>query len=228
VQIHQVFCVLYTLTKIRGSKMVARLLPHQVHLLESNLVELQRCDRSQHRTWQSRYVLLLWLSVLVLAPFDLATMDSASTPNAATPSAPSTSSTLTPAQMPASHTDSTSAASDIDTHTHTDAPSLPLATRLSLTGQAFLADPGKTREAGAELLARLLTRKDTVRTHLGEFLDHANRILLDPQTNMYSRTGWLASVALVLKYGRRDELLLVLPRVAPSILTAPLMIPGLR
>ncbi|RYG55925.1 hypothetical protein EON66_04150 [archaeon] len=33
-------------------------------------------DASDHSNWETRYILLLWLSILVLVPFDLRTVDS--------------------------------------------------------------------------------------------------------------------------------------------------------
>jgi hypothetical protein len=47
-------------------------LPNEVYLLEPVLSSLS----SSNLQWQSTYILLLWLSLICLAPFDLATIES--------------------------------------------------------------------------------------------------------------------------------------------------------
>ncbi|KAA8916148.1 hypothetical protein TRICI_001697 [Trichomonascus ciferrii] len=64
--------VLYTLCKIRGAKVVSRFFSSRVTLL-GEVVEM--LVNSGGRSWQTRYVLLLWLSILVLAPFSLDKFD---------------------------------------------------------------------------------------------------------------------------------------------------------
>jgi hypothetical protein len=50
--------------------------PHAVADLEPALSFLQKQSSTDFETWQTRYSLLLWLSMIVLIPFDLATVDS--------------------------------------------------------------------------------------------------------------------------------------------------------
>ena len=70
--------VVYTLSKVRGYKVVRQLLPKEVSQLEPVLHLLQSQDREDYGTWETRYSLLLWLSLLVRVPFDLTTIDSTS------------------------------------------------------------------------------------------------------------------------------------------------------
>lgn len=72
----QAFRYLYLITKMRGFKQVVRLLPHEVADMEPllNLIEAQ--DPNDHETWETRYILLLWLSIVSLIPFDLRRLDS--------------------------------------------------------------------------------------------------------------------------------------------------------
>lgn len=73
---------MYHYTKIRGYKVtstdlgsrtnVVRFLPNEVYLLELVLEALSFSNLQ----WQTTYVLLLWLSLICLAPFDLATIES--------------------------------------------------------------------------------------------------------------------------------------------------------
>lgn len=50
--------------------------PHTVADLEPLLDCLECQDVVEYETWESRYSLLLWMSIVVLIPFDLASVDS--------------------------------------------------------------------------------------------------------------------------------------------------------
>ncbi|KAF0738797.1 hypothetical protein Ae201684P_008914 [Aphanomyces euteiches] len=76
IQLHRSSQVLYLLCKVRGYKTIIKLLPHDVAEFEPVLQLLQSQDRDDFITWEIRYVLLLWLSILALVPFDLKTIDS--------------------------------------------------------------------------------------------------------------------------------------------------------
>ncbi|KAF1791136.1 Tubulin-folding cofactor D [Phytophthora cactorum] len=77
-RLHKLFQIVYQLCKVRGYKTVVKLLPHEVSDFEPTLQLLQSQDRTDHSAWETRYVLLLWLSMLCLVPFDLNTIDSSS------------------------------------------------------------------------------------------------------------------------------------------------------
>ncbi len=64
------------LIKVRKAKVVARHFPHEVADVEPVLALLERQDPRAVDNWETRYVLLLWMSMLVLIPFDLARFDS--------------------------------------------------------------------------------------------------------------------------------------------------------
>ena len=68
--------VLYFLAKVRGFKVVVKFFPHSVADLEPCLDLLEKQDALDAETWETRYVLLLWLSILVMVPFGLSTVDS--------------------------------------------------------------------------------------------------------------------------------------------------------
>ncbi|KAK3324304.1 tubulin folding cofactor D C terminal-domain-containing protein [Cercophora scortea] len=83
--------ILYTLCKIRGEKVIVRFLSNETRYLELLLSALEEFERRSGPgpgsgsgpgtttapwTWEERYVVLLWLSHLMLAPFDLATISS--------------------------------------------------------------------------------------------------------------------------------------------------------
>ncbi|GAB6032084.1 hypothetical protein CHUAL_010448 [Chamberlinius hualienensis] len=72
---HQCFKLLYTITKVRGYKVVLRHLPHEVSHLEPVLYLLDQQDSRDTTTWETRYMLLLWLSIIVMIPFQLTRLD---------------------------------------------------------------------------------------------------------------------------------------------------------
>ena len=74
--LHRQLQVVYALTKTRGYKRIIKLLPHEVADVEPVVQALVCHDAGEHGTWETRYVLLLWLSILVLMPFPLDTLDS--------------------------------------------------------------------------------------------------------------------------------------------------------
>ncbi|KAJ3170509.1 hypothetical protein HDU87_008744 [Geranomyces variabilis] len=80
--------LLYHLSKVRGHKTVIKFFPHEVADLEPVLFVLESVTTmnkaggtvprasSDSQLWEGRYVLLLWLSLLSMVPFDLKTVDS--------------------------------------------------------------------------------------------------------------------------------------------------------
>lgn len=63
--------VVYKLMKIRSWKVILKLLPNDVRLFGKLLEELEALPREQDAQWRTRYVLLLWLSLIALTPFDM-------------------------------------------------------------------------------------------------------------------------------------------------------------
>ena len=74
--LHKLLCLIYQLCKVRGYKHVVKIFPHEVADVEPCVQALVCQDVTEHKTWEMRYVLLLWLSILVLIPFPLNTLDS--------------------------------------------------------------------------------------------------------------------------------------------------------
>ncbi|KAG9231315.1 putative tubulin-specific chaperone D [Amylocarpus encephaloides] len=91
----QAICLLlYTLCKIRGEKVIVRFLTTETKHLELLMSALENGgqvladseDSTPAWSWEERYITLLWLSQLLLVPFDLASIsswdhDAASFPN---------------------------------------------------------------------------------------------------------------------------------------------------
>ncbi|XP_028395379.1 tubulin-specific chaperone D-like [Dendronephthya gigantea] len=71
----QAFKYLYLFTKVRGSKYIVRLFPHEVQDVEKVLSLLNKQNPSDHESWEARYILLLWLSIVCMVPFDMSRFD---------------------------------------------------------------------------------------------------------------------------------------------------------
>lgn len=72
---HLAFKCIYLLSKVRGAKVIVRWFSHEVSDLEPALQLLQNQDKSDAETWETRYVLLLWLYMIIMIPFDLSRLD---------------------------------------------------------------------------------------------------------------------------------------------------------
>ncbi|NXM87156.1 TBCD protein, partial [Oenanthe oenanthe] len=73
--VHLAFKFLYIITKVRGYKRFLPLFPHEVRDLQPVLDMLAKQSPRDPETWETRYMLLLWLSMICLIPFDLARFD---------------------------------------------------------------------------------------------------------------------------------------------------------
>ena len=104
----------------------------------------QSQDAADTAQWGTTYAMLMWLSILVLIPFDLSTVDSRAT---GAPAAAGSGS---------------------------DGGERTLVRSIVRVCQAHLSDSGPTRNAAAVAIARLLTRPDMVTSHLDVFLGWAN------------------------------------------------------
>ncbi|XP_051905785.1 tubulin-specific chaperone D isoform X1 [Hippocampus zosterae] len=72
---HLGFKFLYIICKVRVYKIFIRRLPHEVADIEPVLDSLSKQDPTDTETWSTRYILLLWLSMTCLTPFDLSRLD---------------------------------------------------------------------------------------------------------------------------------------------------------
>jgi hypothetical protein len=71
----QAFRYLYLISKVRGPKVILRWFSHEVADLDPVLSLLEKQDSASYQIWEARYILLLWLSIIVIVPFDLSLMD---------------------------------------------------------------------------------------------------------------------------------------------------------
>ncbi|KAH8868717.1 Tubulin-specific chaperone D [Schistosoma japonicum] len=73
--LHFAFRILYLMIKTRGYKAIIHLMPHTVDDIEPSLNLLMKQDIDNSENWKTRYVLMLWLSILVMVPFNLEHLD---------------------------------------------------------------------------------------------------------------------------------------------------------
>ncbi|KAI9759758.1 MAG: hypothetical protein M4579_002143 [Chaenotheca gracillima] len=143
--------LLYTFCKIRGHKVVSRFFLNHPRYLEPLMLSFQKWthpeniasadieDQDGPLSWEGRYVVLLWLSHLMLAPFDLSLMSSLESSAGAEASEAGL-------QLP---------------------QGLPkIAIRLLNFGFEHIASPSKEREPAIALLVRLAVRQDMFRQNL--------------------------------------------------------------
>ena len=73
--VNETFKYLYSLTKMRNFKKTVQYLPHEINDFEPVLTLLARQNMQDVNSWQTRYMLLLWLSIVCMVPFDLNRFD---------------------------------------------------------------------------------------------------------------------------------------------------------
>eukprot|EP00808_Paulinella_micropora_P015587 g36921.t1 len=71
-----VFHIVHILAKVRGFKVVSKCFPHKVSDLEPAYEFLKAQKEHDHSSWEVRHGLFLWLSMIILIPFDLQTVES--------------------------------------------------------------------------------------------------------------------------------------------------------
>jgi hypothetical protein len=83
-EFHPLFSLLYLFTKVRGYKTIRNLkmylllvkfFSHEAVEMEPLLKFVSGIDKSWYELWEMRFVLLLWLSLTCLIPFDLKVVD---------------------------------------------------------------------------------------------------------------------------------------------------------
>ncbi|KAI1210810.1 tubulin folding cofactor D C terminal-domain-containing protein [Annulohypoxylon truncatum] len=129
--------ILYSFCKIRGEKVIVRFLNVETRYLELLLLAIEDSEREADSantwTWHERYIILLWLSQLFLAPFDLSTISSGDADDLDRSIVPGFE---WPSRVPG-----------------ITLRVLPLAIK-------YLASPGKERDGAKALLVRVAMRKD--------------------------------------------------------------------
>lgn len=72
---HLAFKYMFVIVNVRGYKVVVSHLPHEVIDFEPVLKLIEAQDPNDSDNWTTRYILLLWLSIIVIIPFDMSRFD---------------------------------------------------------------------------------------------------------------------------------------------------------
>uniref|UniRef100_A0AAR5P213 Tubulin-specific chaperone D C-terminal domain-containing protein n=1 Tax=Dendroctonus ponderosae TaxID=77166 RepID=A0AAR5P213_DENPD len=72
---HVAFSYMAVVVNVRGYKDIVKHLPHEVADFEPVLCLLESQDPRDTNTWTTRYILLLWLSIIIMIPFHLSRFD---------------------------------------------------------------------------------------------------------------------------------------------------------
>jgi tubulin-specific chaperone D len=192
--------VLYTLCKVRGYKVIVRLLNNEPRYVAPMLHALRQWDASRIRHgsigvgWEENYIMLLWLSHLMLAPFELSTL-------------------------------STSNDVLLDPALQTLAQGLPeVAVDVLAQGFQHISSPSKERESAVILLVRLALRRDMQAEQLAQKLvDYTARRLAEPSTetpvSVYDALGLLSLLYSILNLASDLETAPWLNRVFKTVRT---------
>ncbi len=178
--------VLYTLCKVRGLKVIIRFLNNEPKYIEpmlSCLVHWQSAPNltgSAKMLWEERYIMLVWLSHLLLAPFDLASISSLLLIND----------------------------KHLPRDLHRELPNI--AVSLLSKAWISLAQPSKEREGASMLIVRLALRPDMQRQGLLQKTAHVVMEELAQTTegaaiSVYEDLGLLSILAGIMNSGLDDD-----------------------
>lgn len=187
--------VLYILCKVRGEKIIVGLLNNEPKYLEPLVSALEEAtivsnadsDVRDGYTWEERYVLFLWLSHLLLAPFDLASISRSNSKGV-----PSYSKVKLPLNL----------------------PSIP--SRLVAIDLQYLGSATKEQSAAATQLVRMCLRPDmrqiglldSVAIHVMKQFDR----VCEP-FNLHQSLGNLNFLSQLVSSGNQQEIGHLLPRI---------------
>jgi 3-methyladenine DNA glycosylase AlkC len=165
--------ILYTLCKVRGAKVIVGFLNNEPRYLEPILATLENVTLAENADvvdWKVPYILLLWLSHLLLTPFDLASISANSLPQGSEP---------------------------IRLQIHDALP--PVAQRIVYLGTSYLSASTKAQDAAAAMLVRLATRPDMQKLQVADaLLTYAVSEISSPaesSTTIYRQLGPLRFLA---------------------------------
>ncbi|KAJ2754193.1 hypothetical protein H4S06_003616, partial [Coemansia sp. BCRC 34490] len=145
------FDLAYTICKVRGYKVVLRFFPHGVADVEPvfAMLWLHSSVDAGEPSWTTKYILLIWLSLLAMVPFDMDSIDSGLL-------------SLPPLSL-----------STINSSGRINASASTLVARWIELGKLHLNKSGCEMEGSAVMLARLLSRRDTLEKEQPEFISWA-------------------------------------------------------
>uniref|UniRef100_A0A3B3Z090 Tubulin-specific chaperone D n=1 Tax=Poecilia mexicana TaxID=48701 RepID=A0A3B3Z090_9TELE len=191
--VHLSFQFLYVICKVRGYKVFMQLLPHEVADVHPVLEMISRQDPTDLKTWETRYMLLLWLSMTCLIPFDLSRLDGHLESEGVRVKEPVMERILAVAKV-----------SDVRRHEH-----------------SCMVSHNNGRYQKPINLEEFMTRPDVKQKHLGCFLDWSLTSISqssgDSMIEIRKLDGALQSLAKLFKHGKRDDFLQYAPIVLRNL-----------
>ncbi|XP_017771538.1 PREDICTED: tubulin-specific chaperone D [Nicrophorus vespilloides] len=166
---HETFKYMYFLINVRGYKVIVRHLPHEVADFEPVLKLLEAQDPNDSKNWTTRYVLLLWLSIIVMIPFHMSRLDG------------------------------------FEEGKGGDQKTVMF--RVMEICKTYTVVGDKCRDAAAYLISKYLTRTDVKEQYLSSFLNWACELSVEKDSSSFIKYGTLSSVAMIIKHGKRDDIL---------------------
>ena len=203
--------------------MIVKFVPHEVSDLEPLVALLKGLSAEERREhWQVPYSLMVWLSMVVMVPFDLSIIDSSSLSAETLPAETlpaETASEKASAEAYKAAVEVDEAPKDVQGAVGGESEggwAMPLVESLERLGRSQLGATGPARDAAAAMLARLLTRPG-LQAQLSRFLRWGTEQLsaarlaeTDGQSGALAASfvavGVYACLATVFKLGDRNEL----------------------
>ena len=223
---------IYSISKVRGTKHIQKFLTHDVSDVEPVLYALRIMEEESKsgmstststneelgirnnvafHTWESVRVLLVWIGMLSLVPFDLNTIDSSLKLNTSAKE----NIVMNEYEHDNEHENENDQKHEEENDEDKKEVQMTLIESMLFTTRAHLSDPGTTREAAARSLSMLLSRPDLETTHLQQFVQYSNTILEqymnsnDPSggKGIFIVMGVVQTLSAIFKTGSRSNLM---------------------
>ncbi|XP_030384442.1 tubulin-specific chaperone D [Scaptodrosophila lebanonensis] len=180
---HAAFKYMYIISKVRTYKVLVKCMPHELSDLEFVLELLEKQDPKEFANWETRYMLLLWMSILVLNPFHMSRLDAYDAQPNTAPMNATTNCVLS-------------------NHVNTKTPKME---RIFELCKLYASTNDTCSNMAAYLSAKYFIRADIKDLYLERFLDWV--IEQHQADTLNVKFGQLAAVAAILKHGKREDLL---------------------
>ncbi|KAL1475621.1 hypothetical protein MTO96_019301 [Rhipicephalus appendiculatus] len=184
--LHACMRFLVVVTKVRGYKVVVNHLPHELSDIEPVLALLERVAPDSLKLRPATYMLLLWLGVLSMVPFQLSRLDSGD-------------SGVKPVAQRAPD-------SIVKKYCHENA-----ALRYTKVMKANLTAIQKANDASSFLSAHFITRPDIKDLYFDDFMVWLQD-QIDPK-NKVTTTNVLSTLAMIFKLAKRDVVMKHAPSI---------------
>ncbi|XP_036329001.1 tubulin-specific chaperone D-like [Rhagoletis pomonella] len=182
--IHSAFKYMYIISKVRTYKVLVKFLPHELSDLEFALEMLERQNPKECNHWETRYMLLLWMSILVLNPFHMSRLDAYTI----------TSNESAPAN---NCVDSAKLMNPTQNKSKME--------RIFDLCRLYTSTSDTCSDIAAYLAAKYLVRADIKEVYLERYLDWV--ISQHQLETSDAKFGELAAISAILKHGKREDLI---------------------